>query len=191
MYIVFIGPPGVGKGTQSRRLARHFAIPHLSTGELLRAACAPGANRDPQVSQHLAQGRLVSDQVVNEIVNRRLADDDCSRGCLFDGYPRTKVQARVLDELLAARSQKLDLVLELRADEDELIRRLQQRASTEKRTDDSPETIRHRLRIYREETAPLIEFYQHSGQLQTVEGVGTQDEVFDRIAMCLPAKQRS
>jgi adenylate kinase len=188
MFIVFIGPPGVGKGTQSKRLAKHLGIPHLSTGDMLRAACANGGELGYQVGQFLNQGKLVSDQMVNDIVDCRLREDDCVKGCLFDGFPRTLVQARSLEEILARLNQRLDLVLELKAEEEELSRRMLQRANKEHRSDDSPETIKNRLQIYRTETAPLIGFYQRKGLLTSVEGMGSQDEVFNRIKAALPTK---
>lgn len=191
MYIVFIGPPGVGKGTQSRRLARHLNIPHLSTGDMLRAACAANTDFGAQVAELLSRGRLVPDQLVNEIVDRRLSEDDCRPGCLFDGFPRTLVQARSLDEILARHGQKVNLVLELRANEDELVRRMLLRATAEHRSDDSPETIRNRLHVYRTETEPLIGYYERAGTLQTVDGMGLPDEIFERITRCLPQEQRS
>src|SRR5438874_12030233 len=135
MLIVFIGPPGAGKGTQCKRLLEYLHIPHLSTGDLLREAKTSGSSLGQLASQYMEQGRLVPDPLVLAMVGEKLNQPDFASGCLFDGFPRTLQQARTLDDALAKRGTPLDLVLELRADESELIARVLRRASAERRID--------------------------------------------------------
>jgi adenylate kinase len=177
MRLVFIGPPGVGKGTQSERLVRHLGIIHLSTGEMLRRACAEQTELGKQAHQYMESGKLAPDELMLNLVSERLTADDCKRGYLLDGFPRTLGQAESLDEVLASRGTPLDLVLELTADADELIRRLAARG----RKDDQPEIVRFRLDEYERETVPLSDYYSRRGLLRTVDGRGTPDEVFQRV----------
>jgi adenylate kinase len=181
MRIVFIGPPGSGKGTQAKRLAAYLGIPHLSTGELLREAKASGSSLGQLAAQYMDQGRLVPDPLVMALVGEKLQEPSMERGCLLDGFPRTLQQARALDESLAQRGTPLDLVIELRADENELVARMLRRAAQEGRTDDNPQTIAHRMEVYRQQTAPLLDYYRFKGVLRVVDGMGTPDEVFARI----------
>jgi adenylate kinase len=181
MLIVFIGPPGAGKGTQAKRLLDYLGIGHLSTGELLREAKAAGSSLGQLASQYMDQGRLVPDPLVVAMVEEKLQDPKFAKGCLFDGFPRTLQQARSLDDALVKRHTPLDLVLELRADEDELVARMLRRASAERRVDDNPQTIGHRMEVYRQQTAPLLDYYRFKGNLTVIDAMGTPDEVFDRI----------
>jgi adenylate kinase len=178
MRLVFIGPPGSGKGTQCKRLLAYLGIPHLSTGEMLRAAIA---NREPEgvVAEHyMSQGQLVPDEIVMRIVALRLQQDDCERGCLFDGFPRTLNQAAALDRLLEECAKPLELVVELKANESELMRRMLYRASVERRADDTPETIGRRLEVYNRQTSPLVAYYRDQGKLISIDAMRSQDEVF-------------
>jgi adenylate kinase len=177
MRIVFVGPPGVGKGTQAVRLANHLGIVHLSTGDMLRQAAADKTPVGVLSEESILAGKLVPDGVMVELVSQRLQKDDCRRGFLLDGFPRTLAQAQVLDELLAKRGTPLSLVLELSVDEQELIRRLSARG----RVDDRPEVIRERLVQYARQTAPLSEYYRRRGLLHAVDGGGTPEVVFGRI----------
>lgn len=181
MLIVFIGPPGAGKGTQSKRLLSYLGIPHLSTGEMLREAKAKGSSLGALAAQYMDHGRLVPDPLVLAMVAEKLQQPEYNQGCLFDGFPRTLQQARSLDDSLARRGTPLSLALELRADENELITRMLKRAAAEKRIDDNPETITHRMEVYRQQTAPLLDYYRFHGILTPVEAMGTPDEVFERI----------
>jgi adenylate kinase len=181
MMLVFIGPPGAGKGTQAKRLIEHLGLAHLSTGELLREAKAAGSPLGQLAMQYMEQGRLVPDDLVLKMVDEKLREPKYSNGCLFDGFPRTLHQAREFDAALARRGTPLDLALELRADEAELARRMLQRASTEGRADDNPQTIAHRMEVYRQQTAPLIDYYRFQGILKVIDALGTPDDVFDRI----------
>jgi adenylate kinase len=177
MRIVFLGPPGVGKGTQASRLARHLKIVHLSTGDMLRQAAADGTPLGLQTQEYLLAGQLVPDDVMLGLVNERLAKPDCQRGYLLDGFPRTLGQAQALDGLLAERGSSLSRVVELQVDVEELTRRLVARG----REDDKPEVIRERLAHYPRQTAPLSEYYRKMGLLELVDGGGTPDQVFARI----------
>jgi adenylate kinase len=177
MRIVFIGPPGAGKGTQSALLTELLDIPHLSTGDMLRDAVEQGTTVGRLAAEFMHSGRLVPDPFVVQIVGERLQQADCERGCLFDGFPRTLGQARSLDEYLSAAGTPLDAALELRVDEDLLINRLLGRG----RHDDTIDTIRQRFRDYVTMTAPLLDYYRSTGLLRTIDGSGTTNEVFARI----------
>ncbi|MEX2138875.1 MAG: adenylate kinase [Pirellulales bacterium] len=177
MRVIFIGPPGAGKGTQAQRLWKHLAVPHISTGDLLREAVRKRTPEGLQAERHMNQGSLVPDSVIIEMVNQRLDDGGCDSGCLFDGFPRTVDQAQALDALLAERRQPLDVVIELAVDEDTLVGRLIGRG----RDDDEPAVIRQRFRTYHQLTEPVLDYYRRRGILETVDGAGTPDEVFARI----------
>ena len=181
MFVILIGPPGCGKGTQSKRLIEKLGIPHLSTGDMLRAAKNQKTPLGAKVAECIDQGRLVSDDLIMELVEQRLAEPDCRQGCLFDGVPRTIAQAKSLDQLLGKRKAAIDYVFELRADAEELLRRMLNRAKIEGRADDTEETIRRRMEVYAAETKPLIDYYRERGKLKTIVGIGTPDEVFGRI----------
>ena len=193
MLIVFIGPPGAGKGTQSKLLTDHFGIPHLSTGAMLRAAIQEDSPLGRQVAPIMAVGKLVSDDLIFGVVERRLEEADCANGCLFDGFPRTIAQAELLERLFSDTNRRLDAVLELRVPTEELTRRLTHRAQedADPRDDDKPEAIPERLATYQSETAPLLEFYQRRNLLCTVDGIGSPEEVFNRILNGLKAVKPS
>ncbi len=181
MFIVFVGPPGAGKGTQSKRLLSYLGIPHLSTGEMLRAAKSQDTSLGNLASQYMDGGRLVPDPLVMSIVGERLGLPEYAAGCLFDGFPRTLSQAKSLDDLLAARHTPLDIVLELRGEESVLINRMLKRAAEEKRVDDNPQTIAQRFEVYKRQTFPLLEYYSSKGLLVTIDAMAPADEVFAAI----------
>jgi adenylate kinase len=174
MRIVFIGPPGAGKGTQAERLVRTYRIAHLSTGDMLRAARDAQTDVGRKADQYMSRGQLVPDPVIVEIIGRRLEEPDCEKGYLLDGFPRTIAQAEALDAMLEAKRTPLHVVLEIRVPEEELFQRLAGR----KRADDTPEVIRQRLVAYREQTEPLLNYYGKKQLLRTVEGFGSVDDVF-------------
>lgn len=190
MLIVLIGPPGAGKGTQCKRLLAHLNIPHLSTGELLREAKRADSQLGRLAAQYMDQGRLVPDPLVLEMVAEKLSQPQYSKGCLFDGFPRTIQQAKSLDESLEQRGTPLSIALEMRADENELIGRMLKRAAAEKRADDNPQTIAERLEVYKRQTFPLLDYYQKKGKLTTIDALGTPDEVFERIRAAIDANGR-
>ena len=187
MRIVFIGPPGAGKGTQAALVVSRYGIAHLSTGDMLRAARDAQTELGKLADQYMSTGQLVPDEIILKIVQERLQTDDCRRGYLLDGFPRTLAQAEALDRMLTQDGTPLDVVLELRVPEEELFRRLSGRG----RSDDHPEVIRQRLVAYRQQTEPLLDYYQRRGLLQTIDGLGTVEEIFQRIQQVLdPLAQR-
>jgi adenylate kinase len=181
MRLVLLGAPGSGKGTQATRLREHLQVPHVSTGELLRAAVTAGTPLGLQARAVLESGGLVSDDIVLGMLEERLLRPDTANGFILDGYPRNLVQARALDALLAKIGQPMDIAVQLDVAQDLLVGRLSGRASVEGRADDSPDAVRKRLRVYDEQTAPVVDYYRNTGKLVCLDGVGGVDEVFTRI----------
>lgn len=185
MRLVLLGAPGSGKGTQAARLREHLQVPHISTGDLLRAAVKAGTPLGLQAKAVMESGGLVSDEIVLGMLEERLTAGDTGNGFILDGYPRNLAQANALDTLLARLHQPVDVAVQLDVDTELLIERLAGRAQVEGRADDTPEAVRNRLKIYNEATAPVVEFYRQSGRLVHLDGVGTMDEVFQRIVEAL------
>lgn len=183
--LLIVGPPGAGKGTQAVLIAERLGIPTISTGDIFRSNIKNETDLGKQVKAIVDNGDYVPDTLTNALVADRLAEDDAREGFLLDGYPRTPDQVSYLDELLAADGHRLDAVIRLVADEDEVVRRLTQRAVEQGRVDDSEEAIRHRQVVYRRETEPLIEAFRERDLLVEVDGLGTVDEVAERIASAL------
>jgi adenylate kinase len=177
--IVLLGPPGAGKGTQAEKLAEKLGIPQISTGELFRQNIGDGTKLGLEAKRYLDAGDLVPAELTNQLVDDRLDHDDAVDGFILDGYPRSVAQAKALHEMLERRGTDIDAVLEFRVSEDELFQRLSARG----RADDTEDVIRNRMKVYRDETAPLLEYY--SGQLKTVDAVGSVDEVFARALRAL------
>lgn len=187
MRLVLLGAPGSGKGTQATRLREHFNVPHISTGELLRAAVAAGTPLGVKAKAVMDAGSLVSDEIVLGMLEERLCQPDTGNGFILDGYPRNLAQANALDGLLQRLRQPVDVAVQLDVSQELLIQRLAGRAQQEGRADDSPDAVRNRLRIYTDQTAPVVDYYRSSGRLACVYGVGALDEVFARIAAAIAA----
>ena len=181
MRLVLLGAPGSGKGTQAARLKQHLQVPHISTGDLLRAEVAAGSPLGLQAKEVMARGDLVSDEILLGMLEDRFSRDDTKGGFILDGYPRNLAQADALDALLGRIGQPMDYAVQLEVPVDLLVERIAGRAQAEGRADDSPESVRKRLQVYDTQTAPVIEFYRQHGQLTVVDGVGSLDEVFTRI----------
>ena len=181
MRIVFIGPPGAGKGTQAERLIETYQMAHLSTGDMLRAARQARTEIGLKADRYMSAGELVPDDIIVTIIAQRLEQPDCREGYLLDGFPRTIAQAEALDTMLAQQGTPLDVVLELQVPEEELFERLAGRG----RADDTPEVIRQRLVAYRQQTEPLLDYYRRRDLLESIDGVGTVDEIFDRAKAVL------
>ena len=202
MRLVLVGPPGAGKGTQAEIIARELGVPKISTGDIFRENVSGGTELGLEAKRYMDAGDLVPDEVTNRMVADRLSQDDAEGGFLLDGYPRNSEQAEVLDRVLAQRGLSLDLALELTVDEDEVVRRLSGRRvskSTGKvyhlefdpppdpdsddlyqRSDDQPETIKNRLKVYADQTAPIIGFYERQGRLARIDAVGEVEQVTAR-----------
>jgi adenylate kinase len=185
MRIVVLGPPGAGKGTQAVRLAEHFGCADIATGDIFRANVAEGTELGRAAQAYMDRGDLVPDQVVIAMVMDRLAEPDCHSGFVLDGFPRTVAQAEALDHRLAELRTPLDAALNFEVTEDELFRRLAGRASALHRSDDSEQTIRHRLEVFAVKTRPLFDYYAHRGLLAMVDAVGPVERVTARVLGCL------
>jgi adenylate kinase len=185
--LLLLGPPGAGKGTQAARLAGKLGVPQISTGEMLRQAVAAESELGRRVERTLARGELVSDAIVIEVARARLARSDAQAGFVLDGFPRTVAQAEALDRMLAVMGAPLDACVALEVDEEAVVERLLRRAGVERRSDDTEQAIRRRIRVYREQTAPLLDYYRRRGVLRAVDGRGSIEEVEKAIEEALAA----
>ncbi len=212
MRLVLVGPPGAGKGTQAQFISAHLAVPKISTGDIFRANVSQGTPLGQEAKKFMDAGDLVPDEITIGMVRDRLGEDDAAKGFLLDGFPRNVPQAQVLDEMLLEMGTALDVVLELVVDDEEVIRRLSGRRTCRRcghiwhvdfdppsvegtcdhcggelfqRDDDKPETIRHRLEVYYEQTAPLVNYYAERGRLVGIDAMGPVDDVTDRAIAAL------
>lgn len=183
--IILLGPPGAGKGTQAARLSEALGVPAISTGAIFRANKAQGTELGKLAAQYMDRGEYVPDEVVDAMVEARLGEADAAEGFLLDGYPRTPHQVEALDAMLARADHELDKVLLITAPQDEIVSRLLGRAQVEGRADDTEDVIRHRLEVYRRETAQLEQIYRERGLLAEVDGVGDVDAVAARLSASL------
>lgn len=187
MRIVLMGPPGAGKGTQAVRIAERLGVPHISTGEIFRANLAAGTPLGLEAKRYMEAGEYVPDEVTNSMVAARLGEGDAANGFILDGYPRTLAQVGELDTILQGLGTKLDKVVEITANTDEVVARLLNRAQEQGRADDTEEVIRRRMDVYAEQTEPLVAVYSEHGVLVKVDGMGSMDEVTGRLLAALGA----
>lgn len=183
MNIILFGPPGAGKGTQAKKLQDEFNIPHLSTGDIFRAAIKNETPLGVKVKSILDSGELVPDQTVVDLVADELSKEKYEDGYILDGFPRTVVQAKAFDKFLRDNNDELDAFISLSVPEDELISRILSRG--EGRADDTEEKVKTRLEVYRKETKPVMDYYQEQDKVQEINGLGSIDEIFDRIKQAL------
>jgi len=191
MRIVFLGPPGSGKGTQAKLLSERLKVPAISTGDILRAAVRDRTPLGLQAQAIMEKGELVSDDLIVALIRERVAGRDARAGFILDGFPRTLEQGRALEALLAEVGEALSAAVNFGVPESALVERMLGRSKAEGRADDRPETIRERLRVYREKTEPLVGFYRGRGLLAEVDGVGSVDEVSARVDEALASVRRA
>ncbi len=185
--IIVLGPPGSGKGTQAKRLEDRYGAMQLSTGDMLRAAVKAGSELGRKAEKIMSTGDLVPDALIVSMIAERIDEPDCRQGIILDGFPRTVKQAKALDEMLAENDLTLDCVIELKVDEAALFARIEGRAAESDtiRADDNPETLRKRLGVYREQTAPILPYYRDSNRLRTVDGMKDIDDVTNQMVAIL------
>ena len=181
MHLIFLGPPGVGKGTQAKKVCEHYKIIHLSTGEILRKEISDKSEVGNQAKTYIDNGNLVPDNVILRIIENRLKANDAQHGYLLDGFPRTINQAEGLQKIMLQLKHKINSVISLTANEEELILRLIKRGKDSGRSDESPEIIRHRQKVYWTQTAPLLEYYNEKKVLKKVDGLGNITDITKRI----------
>lgn len=186
--LLLIGPPGAGKGTQAAILAKKFDIPAISTGDIFRENVRNNTELGVRAKAFMDRGDNVPDSLTNELVEDRLGQPDCANGFLLDGYPRTTAQVDALNGMLAQQGSALDAVVELVADVEIVVERLKRRAIEQGRSDDDESVVRHRLGVYKDQTAPLIDVYRSQGLLVSVDGIGEIDEVTSRILTALAGR---
>ena len=181
--IVLFGAPGCGKGTQAQRLKERYGIDHVSTGEVIRGEIRRGTELGRSMESYIAQGKLAPDEIVIGMIANYVAEHLDAKGCIFDGFPRTTVQAEEFDKILAKHGLKVDIMVDIHVPEEELVRRILLRGKESGRADDAlEEVIRDRLKVYHDQTAVVSDFYAAQGKYASVDGIGSIDEVFDRIA---------
>lgn len=185
MRIVILGAPGSGKGTQAKLLVGELEVPHISTGVLLRNAAKRGTELGLLAKSIIDQGELVPDNIMSDMIEERLGRDDVTNGFILDGYPRNMAQAKSLDAMLERMGRPVQEIIHIDVDPEQIIKRLAKRAELEGRVDDAEQTVRNRMRVYAEQTAPVADYYEVSGRLTRVLGDGPKEEIFHRILSVL------
>jgi len=191
MRIVLLGPPGSGKGTQATKLVEQLKVPHISTGALLRNAAKRGTALGLQAKSITDKGELVPDNIMSDMIEERLSRDDVANGFILDGYPRNVAQAKSLDIMLERLDKPADEAIHIDIDQEQVIQRIARRAKEEGRADDAVETVRNRMRVYEEQTAPVADYYAERGLLTRVLGDGSKEEVLQRILSVLNTRFNS
>ncbi|HEC44396.1 hypothetical protein LCGC14_2726420 [marine sediment metagenome] len=182
LNIVLFGPPGSGKGTQSEKIIEKYGLTHFSTGDMLRAELDAETELGLQAKSIMEKGELVSDEIIMGMIRNKISSESDSKGFIFDGFPRTTAQAEGLDKLLAELGMKIDVMLGLEVDRQELIDRLLKRGKDHGRADDNLETIENRIKVYKDQTSPVMGYYESQGKYRGVEGVGSIDDIFGRLS---------
>lgn len=191
MNIILLGPPGAGKGTQAQVLVKEHGLVQLSTGDMLRAAVASGSELGQEAKAVMDAGKLMPDEIMVQIISDRISEPDCANGFILDGFPRTTAQAEALDKMLEEKGLPLDRVIEISVDDTILIDRINARVAqtpeAERRDDDNAETLKHRLEVYHEQTAPILPYYEGRGMLKKVDGMKSIEEVSKQIGAIITA----
>ena len=190
MNLVFLGPPGSGKGTQAVRVAAELGIVHLSTGDMLRQAVKDQTELGKEAEQYMSRGELVPDKLIVGLIEDRIHKGELKGGFILDGFPRNMEQARALQEMFEKNNIKLDSAVLLDVPEEELVKRIAGRAKEEGRTDDTEDVVRNRLKVYREQTQPIEDFYRERGILTEIQGKDTPDNVFDKIMSAIKSENK-
>ena len=189
LNLVLFGPPGAGKGTQSEKIIEKYKLTHLSTGDLFRKHLGEGTNLGKQAQAFMDNGKLVPDELVIEMVRQKLTENNEGNGYIFDGFPRTVAQATALDNLLESLDDSITLTIALEVDEEELKKRLLERGKTSGRADDqNEEKINTRIKVYMDETLPVADYFDNQKKFYPVKGMGTIDDIFNRICQAIDAK---
>ncbi|BAT19048.1 adenylate kinase [Asaia bogorensis] len=187
MNIILLGPPGAGKGTQAQRLEQEYGLKQISTGDMLRAEMAAGTPLGLNVKSIVESGQFVPDPVMIDLIKSRTLQADCANGFILDGFPRTESQAEALDAMLASRDMRIDAVLLLEVDAEQIVARLAERCAPDgsRRADDEPDTVRRRIQVYRDQTAPILPYYENAGRLRRIDGMQNVETVHQAIVAVL------
>lgn len=190
MRLILLGPPGAGKGTQAKLISENYGTAHISTGDMLRDAVSKGTDLGKRAKSYMDKGELVPDEVVIGMIRERIGEPDAEDGFMLDGFPRTIPQAAALSAMLSDEGESIDAVISIEVDDQDVVDRLVKRQQIEGRADDSEDVIRKRLNVYREQTEPVKRFYRERGVLKEIDGVGSIEDVFDRITEVLNDLER-